>query len=211
MKFKEGKNRFDFGEAAKCCCALANDGGGQLVFGITDKRPRRVVGSMAFEQPERTRMGLIEKLRINVDFQLFDYNGKRVLAFNVNSRPIGLPIQYDGIAWIYEGDTLKPMSEDMRRRIYAESGGDFSETICAGATIADLNETAVESFRSRWIKKSSNKQLGTLSNEQLLRDCGAITDGGVTYAALILFGKHAAITKFLPQAEIIFEYRSSEA
>ena len=28
VQFKEAKNRFDFGEAARCCCALANDGGG---------------------------------------------------------------------------------------------------------------------------------------------------------------------------------------
>ncbi len=88
IQFKEAKNRFDFGETAKCCCALANNGGGRLVFGITDKRPRSVVGSAAFSQPERTRMGLIEKLRINIDFQLFDYDGKRVLVFDVKSRAI---------------------------------------------------------------------------------------------------------------------------
>ena len=52
-QFKEAKNRFDSGEAARCCCALANCGGGKLVFGITDKRPRKVVGSKAFDQPER--------------------------------------------------------------------------------------------------------------------------------------------------------------
>ena len=45
----------------------------------------------------------------------------------------------------------------------------------------------------------------------MLHDCGAITDEGITYAALILFGKNSAIIRFLPQAEIIFEYRSSEA
>lgn len=211
VQFKEAKNRFDFGEAAKCCCALANNGGGKLVFGITDKRPRSVVGSAAFDQPERTRMGLIEKLKVNVDFQLFNYERKRVLVFDVKSRPIGLPVQYDGVAWIYEGDTLKPMPEDMRRSIYEETGGDFSGTICAGATVDDLDETAIENFRAKWIEKSGKKQLATLSKEQLLHDCGAITDEGVTYAALILFGKNAAIIKYLPQAEIIFEYRSSEA
>lgn len=211
VQFKEAKNRFDFGEAAKCCCALANNGGGKLVFGITDKRPRSVVGSAAFDQPERTRMGLIEKLKVNVDFQLFNYEGKRVLVFDVKSRPIGLPVQYDGVAWIYEGDTLKPMPEDMRRSIYEETGGDFSGTICAGATVDDLDETAIENFRAKWIEKSGKKQLATLSKQQLLHDCGAITDEGVTYAALILFGKNAAIIKYLPQAEIIFEYRSSEA
>ena len=211
VQFKEAKNRFDFGEAAKCCCALANNGGGKLVFGITDKRPRSVVGSAAFDQPERSRMGLIEKLKVNVDFQLFNYEGKRVLVFDVKSRPIGLPVQYEGVAWIYEGDTLKPMPEDMRRSIYEETGGDFSGTICAGATVDDLDETAIENFRAKWIEKSGKKQLATLSKQQLLHDCGAITDEGVTYAALILFGKNAAIIKYLPQAEIIFEYRSSEA
>lgn len=211
VQFKEAKNRFDFGEAAKCCCALANDGGGKLVFGITDKRPRKVVGSLAFDQPERTRMGLIEKLRINVDFQLFNHDGKRILVFDVKSRPIGMPVQCDGVAWIYEGDTLKSMPEDMRRRIYEETGGDFSGTICAGATVDDLDETTIENFRTKWIEKSGKRQLATLSKGQLLHDCGAITDDGVTFAALILFGKHEAIIKYLPQAEIIFEYRSSEA
>src|SRR5699024_6920978 len=50
-----------------------------------------------------------------------------------------------------------------------------------------------------------------LSKEQLLRDCEAITDDGVTYAALVLFGKRSALGKFLPQSEIVFEYRSSDA
>lgn len=38
-----------------------------------------------------------------------------------------------------------------------------------------------------------------------------LLDGGVTYAALILFGTHSALGKFLGQAEVVFEYRSSEA
>ena len=66
------------------------------MFGISDKRPRSVVGSRAFEQPERARMGLVDKLKINVDFQLFTYEEKRVLVFDVKSRPIGLPILYGG-------------------------------------------------------------------------------------------------------------------
>ena len=111
VQFKEAKNRFDFGEALRCCCALANCGGGKLVFGVTDKRPRKVVGSTAFDQPERTRKGLIDKLAIMVDFQLYDVEGKRVLVFDVANRPLGIPVQVDGIAWWYEGDSLIPMPE----------------------------------------------------------------------------------------------------
>lgn len=211
IQFKEAKNRFDINEAARCCCALSNCGGGKLVFGITDKRPRKVVGSAAFSQPERTRKGLIDKLKVMVDFQVLDCDGKRVLIFEVSGRPMGLPVQVDGTAWWYEGDSLIPLPEDIRRRIYGESGFDFSSSICAAATLNDLDEFAVEEFRKRWVEKSGNQRLMTLSVEQLLRDCEAITDEGITYAALALFGKRESLGKHLPQAEIIFEYRSSDA
>lgn len=211
VQFKEAKNRFDFGKAVQCCCALANCGGGKLVFGITDKRPRQVVGSNAFDQPERTRKGLIDELKVMVDFQLYEYQGKRILVFDVAGRPLGLPVQADGMAWWYEGDSLVPMPEDIRRRIYAEAGFDFSSSVCPFASLNDLDETAIEAFREKWMEKSGNRRIQSLSREQLLRDCEAITDDGITYAALALFGKRESLGKHLPQAEIIFEYRSSDA
>ncbi len=211
-QFKEAKTRFDSNEAAQCCCALANCGGGRLVFGITDKRPRKVVGSKAFDQPERTRKGLIDKLKVMVDFQqLYDENGSRVLVFEVSPRPMGLPIQVDGVAWWYEGDSLIPMPEEIRRKIYEETGFDFSGSICEKADVNDLDEAAIEAFRNKWIEKSGNRRYANYSVEQLLYDCGAITDEGITYAALILFGKRTALQKHLPQSEIVFEYRSSNA
>lgn len=148
-QFKEAKRHFDSKEAARCCCALSNCGGGMLVFGITDKRPRHVVGSSVFEQPERMRSNLIEKLKVMVDFHLYEYEGKRVLAFKVAGRPLGLPVQVDGAAWWYSGDSLIPMPEDMRRKVYAETGIDFSATICDGAALKDLDENAIEIFRKK--------------------------------------------------------------
>ena len=211
VQFKEAKRRFDFEEAAKICCALANGGGGRLVLGITDKRPRQVVGSDAFLQPERTRKGLLEKLDVMVDFQELYDSEKRVLVFEVDKRPLGLPVQVNGVAWWYDGDSLTPMPETVRRRIYEETGADFSAMICEAATMGDLDETAIEAFRQRWIEKSGNKRLQTLTQEQLLRDAAAIAENGITYAALVLFGKAEALRRLLPQAEIVFEYRSSEA
>ena len=211
VQFKEAKSRFDSSEAARICCALSNCGGGKLVFGISDKRPRQVVGSAAFDQPERTRKGLIDKLKVMVDFQLYEYNGKRVLVFDVVSRPLGLPVQADGVAWWYEGDSLIPMPEDVRRKIYEETGVDFSSTVCVDAKFSDIDENAIEVFRKKWIEKNGNTRLKGVESEQLLRDCEAITEEGITYAALILFGKRSAIRRFLPQAEIVFEYRSSDA
>ena len=211
IQFKEAKNRFEFNEAAKCCCALANCGGGKLVFGVSDKRPRMIVGSTAFNQPERTRLGLIDKLKIMVDFELYECDGKRVLVFDVAGRPHGLAVQVDGVAWWYDADSLVPMPDEIRYKIYAEIGVDFSSIVCKSAKITDLDETAIEKFRDKWIEKSHNKRLSTLTHPQLLHDCEAVTNEGITYAALILFGKKEALIKYLPQSEIVFEYRSSNA
>jgi ATP-dependent DNA helicase RecG len=146
-EFKEAKNRFGFDEALEYCCALANCGGGKLVLGITDKRPRKVVGSAAFNQPEEIRSGLIEKLRIRVEFYLYEYKGKRVLIFEVAGRPVGLPILVDGKAWWREGDSLISMPAEVLRSIFSESGHDFSGDICPGATVQDLDNSAIENFR----------------------------------------------------------------
>jgi ATP-dependent DNA helicase RecG len=119
-------------------------------MGISDKRPRKVVGSTAFDQPEHTRKGLIDKLHVMVEFEVLESESKRVLVFNIASRPVGLPVQVDGIAWWYEADSLILMPEDVRRGIYAENGFDFSGEVCRGATLTDLDEKAVSAFRKTW-------------------------------------------------------------
>jgi len=213
FEFKTAENRFSYTELQKYASAISNEGGGKIVFGITDKRPRKVIGSKAFDQPERTRKGLIDSLRINVDFEVFNEGTEsRVLVFIVPARPIGLPVQVDGVAWWRDGDSLVPMPEAVRQKIYEESGRDFSAGICKGAVWSDLDSNAIETFRRVWMEKRGNKQIANLSQEQLLRDCEALNrKGEITYAALILFGTHEALGEFLANAETIFEYRVSEA
>ena len=211
LEFKQARNSFEFDELLKYACAIANCGGGLFVFGISDRRPRKIVGSNAFSQPERTREGLINKLRIRIDFQVFNENGKRILVFEIASRPFGLPVQADGIIWWRDGDSLVKMPQDVLRKIYMETGHDFSGDVCKGATIADLDETAIEEFRKKWITKTGNIRLKKHSIEQILRDNEALVDDGITYSALILFGKYSSLGRLLPQTEIVFEYRSTEA
>ena len=210
-KFKEAKNKMALEEALKYCCALANCGGGKLVLGITDRRPRKVVGSAAFNQPERTINDLMEKLRIRVDFNLYKHNGMRVLVFIVANRPIGLYVQADNKVWWRKGDSIVPMPSEVMRKIFAETGHDFSNDVCSGATVRDLDTNAIELFRSKWIEKSGNKRIKNLSIKQLLIDSEAMIGNEITYAALILFGTRSALGRFLPQSEIVFEYRSSGA
>jgi hypothetical protein len=68
-----------------------------------------------------------------------------------------------------------------------------------------------ESRRQRWIKKSGNQGLANLAPQQLLHDAELFDNGSLTYAALILLGTREALGKHLAPAEVIFEYRSSDA
>jgi len=211
LEFKEARKNYHFETLVKYCAALANEGGGKIILGVTDKRPRSVVGSQAFRQPERTRSGLIEQLHLNIDFSTVSHPKGRVLIFHVPTHPIGNPVKYKGIYWQRQGDSLIAISEDRLRGIFAEAGHDFSADICASATMDDLDTVSIGNFRKRWITKSGNQGLTTLTPEQLLNDAEALVDGGLTYAALILFGTPKALGRHLAQAEVIFEYRASDA
>ncbi len=75
----------------------------------------------------------------------------------------------------------------------------------------DLEFSAIEDFRQRWMKKSGNESVKNHKHEQLLTDTELIIEGHITYAAIILFGKQKSLGKFLGQSEIIFEYRTNES
>ena len=106
-----------------------------------------------------------------------------------------------------------PMTKDMLRRIFSETDPDFSEQICnkkKGATIDHLDSGVIEKFRSLWERNSGNEALALTPVSQMLSDAELILGNEVTYAALILLGKRQAVRAFLPQAEVVFEYRFNE-
>jgi len=210
LEFKEAKERYDFEKLAKYCAALANEGGGRVVLGVTDKRPRRVVGTRAFDTPERTRAGLIERLRLRIDSDALQHPDGRVLVFHVPPRPIGFPIQYEGTYWMRQSEGLVPMTQEMLQGIFAEGQPDFSAQTCSGATLGDLDPRAVARFREKWLLKSKRAELRDMGVAGLLEDAELTIDGAVTFAALVLLGTGRALGRHLPQAEVVFEYRSNE-
>ena len=141
----------------------------------------------------------------------YPHEGKRVLIVHVPGRNPGEAWQYEGCFWMRAGDALVPMTSDQLRLIHAEGEPDFSAQICPAAKLEDLDPAALAEFRARWAKKSANPRLLNASDEQTLSDAELWVDGGLTYAALILCGNRAALGRHLAAAEVIFEYRSSQA
>jgi ATP-dependent DNA helicase RecG len=211
-EFKEAKSKYGAREAVRYCAAIANHGGGYLILGMTDRPPRQVVGSKAFAG--QSLNGVIREVAtlrtIHVPVVEIDHPDGRVVVFEVPPHPRGEPVMHDGQALMREGDSLIGMSGPMLRRIVAESITDVSATICEAASVNDLNSEAVARLRSLRDETRPDKRTDG-SDEKFLRDIGLVAPSGVTFGALILLGTEEAVGRYLPSAEVIYEYRAIES
>lgn len=211
LEFKEAKQGYQFDKLVAYCVALANEGGGKIVLGVTDRRPRRILGTAAFAEPGRTEAGLHERLGHRIPVEELHTEDGRVLVVHVPPRLPGVAWQVDGRYLKRAGDALVALTDAELKAIFAETGPDFSAEVCAGADVGDLSPEAIAVFRSRWAIKTRDERKTRWNDQQTLADAELLVDGGVTYAALILFGTRATLGRWLAQAELVFEYRSSEA
>ncbi|MEZ5326474.1 MAG: ATP-binding protein [Verrucomicrobiales bacterium] len=127
LEFKEAKTQFDNSKLYRYCVALGNEGGGKLLLGVTDKQPRRVVGSAAFNNPVGMAAKLFQAVGFRVDIEEVDHPGGRVVVFHIPSRPKGTAYHHEGAYLMRSGEELVPMSEDRLRAIFAEGEPDWLE------------------------------------------------------------------------------------
>ena len=211
FEFKEAKNNFQFDKLVGYCVALANEGGGKIIFGVTDRRPRRIVGTTAFIEPGRTEAGLYDRLRHRIPVEELIVPEGRILIVHVPGRLPGTAWNINGRYLKRAGDDLTALGDSELRAMFAETGPDFSAEVCSGAGIGDLSPVAIKAFRERWARKTQDTRKAGWSDLETLNGAELLVDGGVTYAALILLGTAGALSRWLAQAEVVFEYRSSEA
>lgn len=101
LEFKEASRNFHFEKLVDYCVALANEGGGKIIFGVTDQRPRKIIGTSAFAETGRTEGGLYERLKQRIPIEeVFTSDQKRILVVHVPSRA-------KGVAWHHQGRYLK--------------------------------------------------------------------------------------------------------
>jgi predicted transcriptional regulator len=75
----------------------------------------------------------------------------------------------------------------------------------------DVDANAMAKLVTMYADKQNNSTFANQPYEQCLVDLGLMVNGKLNYAALMLVGKREAIHQFLPQDEIIIEYRLDEA
>lgn len=230
IEFKEAKRNFDFNggshkdpkDRRHCILgyvsALANEKGGRLVFGMMDKRPHEVVGS-TFAEGE---IGALEdaiyehlQIRVRIDEEYEPSKEteekKRVVIFNVPSRPVGKLIKFEGVPLMRIGESLREMSDEEMFKILSEQEPDFSAAECKELTLDDLDSKAIEIMKQKYAEKNENPGFASISDEQALCDLDLLVDGKLNYAALILLGKSKIIKKIMPQNNVVIEYRNDPA
>ena len=145
LEFKEAKNQFDNKKLYKYCVALANEGGGVLLLGVSDQPPRKVVGTQAFHDPVEMAEKLFTAVGFRVDMEVVAHPDGRVLVFQIPSRPRGTAYHLEGTYLMRSGEELVPMSEDRLRLIFAEGQPDWLSLLaredCTEDEIVQLLDT----------------------------------------------------------------------
>jgi ATP-dependent DNA helicase RecG len=80
LEFKAARANFDSRELTKYCSALANEGGGRIVLGVSNEIPRRILGSQAFSDLNRTKAGLVRDLHIRIEAEEMNLPEGRVFS-----------------------------------------------------------------------------------------------------------------------------------
>ncbi|EQD60694.1 transcriptional regulator, partial [mine drainage metagenome] len=106
LEFKEAKQSYHFDKLVEYCVALANEGGGKIILGVTDRRPCRIVGTAAFAEPGRAEAGLHDRLSHRIPVEEVRTADGRVLVVHVPPRLPGTAWQIDGRYLKRAGDKL---------------------------------------------------------------------------------------------------------
>ena len=196
--------------------ALCNEGGGRIVIGMHDNYPHKVIGTKQclngigqLESDIYRDMGIRPYI-----YELYeDENTKsgRVLVIEVPPHPIGKVFKFEDVALMRVGEELKPMDDKTYISIIQEQEPDFSEHICDGITIDDLDKDAIRVMKERYAEKQKNPSFVSLPDAQALSDLKLIIGDRVTNAALLLVGKEEVIARLYPQAKVMLEYRNTES
>jgi ATP-dependent DNA helicase RecG len=185
---------------------------GYLIFGIEDET-HNVVGTTFDPAAEKGKgnqllplwLSLGLKPNAGFEFYPFDYQGKRVVLFDVYPAA-GQPVKFYGIAYIRDGSSKTELAKypEKERQIW-QCRVDWSAHICERASISDLDPAAIAKARQEFKTKISPDKLPAAAQEvdgwddaTFLNKAKLTVRGAVTHAALLLLGRDETTALLAP-------------
>ena len=189
-------------EAAATVCAMLNQRGGHVLFGVT---PQGVVvgqsiGDRTIEDVS-TEIQCIDPPAIPEIERVQVSANREVIAVRVAPGP-SQPYQYRSVAFRRVGNTNRSMSvtEHNRmlfERLHAEQR--WENQPAAGWTVDDLDMAEIRNTIAEAVRIGRLDEPGTREPEDLLRGLGLMRDGMLFRAAAALFGKRERLECDMPQ------------
>lgn len=204
VEFKEAKRDFSFERLGKYFSALSNEANlmkhlcSWLILGVTDKPPRRIVGTLY-----RQGRSSLDKLKDEVaqgtshritfkDIHELEMPEGRVLMFQIPPALSGVPTAWQGHFYGRNGESLCPLNLSEIEQIRAQAkNDDWSSGICEEAGLQDLDPEAIAFARKQYLAK--HPHLALEANEwdvqTFLNKTKVCIGGRVTRTAIVLLGR----------------------
>lgn len=204
VEFKEAQTTFDFELIGRYVSALSNEANlnnkpeGWLIFGVTDKPPRKIVGSHFYETPpglDRLKHKISLQTNHQLTFSSIDelhFPEGRVVMFKIPPATRGIPTEWKGRVYGRVHDTIESLSLSEIQRIRDQRASlDWSAQICDGATINHLDPDSLVFAREEYKNKFPHlmQEVDTWDDSEFLNRAKISIDGKITNAAIILLGR----------------------
>jgi ATP-dependent DNA helicase RecG len=214
VEFKQAGNDYKTDPIGEYFSALANEANlrgvesAWLVFGV-DNKTRGVVGTNYRPETDRLqslKMQMAENTEPRVTFRNIHelhHAGGRVLLLEVPAAPRGIPIAWKGHYFARAGESLISLGldkqDEIRRQTLAQ---DWTAQLVSGATLAHLDEQALQLARSAFAKKHANRlpeaEVMSWPMQTFLERAKLVREGQITRATLLLLGQSTAAHWLLP-------------
>ncbi|NLY00514.1 MAG: hypothetical protein GXY83_30835 [Rhodopirellula sp.] len=201
--------REDMRVAVEYAVCFANAEGGVIVFGVADRirgRAAAIHGARGYDL-DIWRRGIFDSTRPNlvveVDELAVPEGTGRLLVVRV---PKGPNPPYGTMQGLYKqrvGKNCMPMDPHAFARAQVSAGVvDWSGLPAEGVEVGDLDLVEIARARNVLRRFKPQSDLLKVDDQTLLVGVGAIHEGRVTRAGLLLFGNQSLLTRVCPQHQV---------
>lgn len=194
--------------------AFANSRGGTVYFGVEDDG--EVTGCDGSFDLQNIVESIYDKTRPSLftEAGVIEYQGKKVIT---------LTVEHDGTTYAATdgrclrrlGKNSKPYYPDEMSNKYSSiQNPDFSGQIIVESSEMDINKLEIYRLKEKLRAREPESTLPDMEDMAFLTDLGLVKYVGgelkLTIAGLLFVGKEQAISRLLPQAEVIYLHYSKE-
>lgn len=214
VEFKQAGNDYDTDKIGEYFSALSNEANlrnaerAWLVFGVNNKT-RTVIGSdyrMETERLHSLKNQIAQATEPSItlrEIHVLNHPQGRVVLFEIPAAPRGIPIAWKGHYYARAGESRTSLGLDKLDEIRQQTlQQDWTAQIIAGATLNDLDETAVrrarESFAQKYANRFANDEVMNWPLTTFLDRARLTQNGQITRTALLLLGKAESAYLLLP-------------